>query len=143
MGTNCPPSLLTYFFILTKVIFRRHNKKWPCMHRKLARSFNLCFRYVNDLMVVSNKKFWEYVKDIYSSQLNVERTNQSHNLASYLDLTFTIQKDGRLSTKPYDKRDDFDFHIVNFPFLPSNIPFGPNYGVYITQLIRYCCSCCS
>ena len=42
----------------------------------------------------------------------------------------------------YDKRDDFDFHIVNFPFLSSNIPSGPSYGVYILQLIRYarCCS---
>ena len=38
--------------------------------------------------------------------------------------------------------DDFDVHIVNFPFLASNIPSGPSYGVYISQLIRYerCCS---
>ena len=44
----------------------------------------------------------------------------------------------------YDKFDDFDFHIVNFPFLSSNIPAGPDpaYRVYILQLIRYarCCS---
>ena len=38
--------------------------------------------------------------------------------------------------------DDFDFHIVNFPFLSNNIPSGPFYGAYIWQLIRYarCCS---
>ena len=41
-----------------------------------------------------------------------------------------------------DKRDDFDFHIVNFPYLSSNIPSGPSYGVYISQLIRYA-GCCS
>ena len=48
---------------------------------------------------------------------------------------------GKLSTRLYDKRDDFDFHIVNFPFLSSNIPSSPSYGVYISQLIRYarCC----
>ena len=46
---------------------------------------------------------------------NVEKTNQSDNLASYLDLTFTIEKDGKFSTKLYDKRNDFDFHIVSFP----------------------------
>ena len=42
----------------------------------------------------------------------------------------------------YDKRNDFDFHIVNFPFLSSNIPSDPSYGVYISQLIGYarCCS---
>ena len=42
-----------------------------------------------------------------------------------------------LSTRLYDKRDDFDFHIVNFPYLSSNRPSGPSYGVYISQLIRY------
>ena len=58
--------------------------------------------------------------------LNAEKTNQPDNLASYLDLTFTIEKDGKLSAKLYHKRDDFDFHIVNFPFLSSNIPSGPS-----------------
>ena len=59
-----------------------------------------------------------------------------------LDLTFIIDSGGKLSTRLYDKRDDFDFHIVNFPFLSSNIPSGPSYGVYISQLLRYarCCS---
>ena len=78
---------------------------------------------------------------IYPSQFNLEKANQSDNLASYLDLTFTIEKDGKLSTKLHDKRDDFDFNIVNFPFLLSNIS-GPSYGDYISQLIRYarCCS---
>ena len=37
----------------------------------------------------------------------------------------------------YDKRDDFDFDIVNFPFLDGNIPRAPSYGVYISQLIRF------
>ena len=53
-----------------------------------------------------------------------------------------LDSGGKLSTRLYDKRDDFDFHIVNFPYLSSNIPSGPSYGVYISQLIRYarCCS---
>ena len=109
--------------------------------RKLARSFNPCIQYIDDLIVFSNKKFWEYVKEIYPSQLNVEKTNQSDNMASYLDLTFTIEKDGKLSTKLYEKRDNFDFNIVNFSFLSSNIPSGPSYGIYISQLIRYARFC--
>ena len=36
----------------------------------------------------------------------------------------------------YDKRDDFDFDIVNFPFLDRDIPRSTYYGVYISQLIR-------
>ena len=37
----------------------------------------------------------------------------------------------------YDKCDDFDFLIVNFPYLSSNIPEFPAYGVFVSQLIRY------
>ena len=79
---------------------------------------------------------------VYPFQLNAEKINQSDNLSSYRDLIFTIEKDGKLSTKLYDKRDDFDFHIVNFLFLSSNIRSGPSYGVYISQLVRHarCCS---
>ena len=36
----------------------------------------------------------------------------------------------------YDKREDFDFEIVNFPFLYSDVPRSTSYGVYISQLIR-------
>ena len=52
-----------------------------------------------------------------------------------------IDSGGKLSTRLYDKRDDFDFHIVNFPFLSSNMPPGPYYSAYILQLIRYA-GCC-
>ena len=112
------------------------------LHRRLARSFNLCYRYIDDLIVFNNKKFLDYLKEIYPSQLTVEKANKSDHLADYLDLTFIIDSGGKLSTRLYDKRDDFDFHIVNFPYLSSNIPSGPSYGVYISQLIRYarCCS---
>ena len=106
-------------------------------HRRLARSFNLCYRYIDDLIVFNNKKFLDYLKEIYPSQLTVEKANKSDHLADYLDLTFMIDSGGKLSTRLYDKRDDFDFHIVNFPYLSSNIPSGPSYGVYISQLIRY------
>ena len=48
-----------------------------------------------------------------------------------------------LHTSIYDKRDDFNFHITNFPFLSSNIPSSPAYGVFISQLIRYARACSS
>ena len=41
------------------------------------------------------------------------------------------------TSKHYDKRDDFNFSIVNFPFQCSNIPAAPAYGVYVSQLIHY------
>ena len=42
-----------------------------------------------------------------------------------------------VSTKIYDKRDDFDFEIVNFPYLDGDVPRSTSYGVYISQLIRF------
>ena len=76
------------------------------------------------MIVFSNKKFLDYLKEIYPSQLTVEKANKSDQLADYLDLTFIIDSGGKLSTRLYNKRDDFDFRIVNFPFLSSNIPSG-------------------
>ena len=62
---------------------------------------------------------------------------------SYLDLLLSIESEGQLRTSLYDKRDDFNFHITNFPFLSSNIPSSPAYGVFISQLIRYVRACSS
>jgi hypothetical protein len=47
----------------------------------------------------------------------------------------------KLTTQLYDKRDDFNFSIVNFLYLYSNILALPAYGVYISQLIRYARAC--
>ena len=59
----------------------------------------------------------------------------------YIPLNLTrllsIGMDGQLHTSLYDKRDDFNFHITNFPFLCSNTPSSPAYGVFTSQLIRY------
>ena len=60
----------------------------------------------------------------------------SDTKASFLDLHLSIS-DGFVQTKIYDKRDDFDFDIVNFPFLDGDVPRSTSYGVYISQLIRF------
>ena len=135
--TNCAPLLADLFLYSYESEFLDNMIRGG--HRKLARSFNLCYRYIDDLIVFNNKKFG---KEIHPSQLTVEKANTSDDLQNYLDLTFIIEGNNRLYTKLYDKRDDFDFHIVNFPFLSSNIPSGPSYGVYISQLVKYarCCS---
>ena len=54
----------------------------------------------------------------------------------FLDLNLSIHND-TVFTKIYDKRDDFDFDIVNFPFLDDDVPRRPSYGVYISQLILF------
>jgi hypothetical protein len=69
--------------------------------------------------------------------MQVKETTDTASSASSLDLCLEFDDSGQLSTKTYDKRDDFNFKIINFPNMCSNISASPAYGVYISQLIRY------
>ena len=103
----------------------------------MAKSFNFTYRYIDDVFSLNNHKFSDYVYDIYPVELEIKETTDDQYHSSFLDLLLEIDKDRRLRVKIYDKRDDFNFDIVNFPFLCGNIPQSPSYGVYISQLIRY------
>ena len=76
------------------------------------------------------------VSQIYPSELQLYKANTSDTKAAFLDLQLSISDD-IVSTKIYDKRDDFDFEIVNFPFLDGDVPCSTSYGVYISQLTRF------
>ena len=73
---------------------------------------------------------------IYPSELQLEKANVSDTEALFLDLHISITDDF-VKTKIYDKRDDFDLYIVNFPFLDGDDPSSASYGVYISQLILF------
>ena len=110
--------------------------------RKLARKFNLSYCYIDGLISFNNKRFKEFISDIYPKELTISETTESTSIASYLDLLFIQDKSNNITTKLYDKRGAFGFHIVNFPFMSSNIPSASAYGGYASQLIHYarCCS---
>ena len=63
-----------------------------------------------------------FISDIYTKELTISETTESTSIASYIDLLFIRDKSNNITTKLYDKRDTFGFHIVNFPFMSSNIP---------------------
>ena len=90
------------------------------------------------MLSINNHNFHNYVHLIYPEELDIKDTTASDRSASYLDILLNID---RLTTTLYDKRDDFNFAIVTFPFLCSNIPLSPAYGVYISQLIRDARAC--
>ena len=81
------------------------------------------------------------VSQIYPPELQLNKANTSDTEAPFLDLHLSISN-GFVSPKIYDKRDDFDFDIVNFPFLDGDVPRRPSYGVYISQLIKFARVCC-
>ena len=76
------------------------------------------------------------VNRIHPPELQLNKANTSDTEAPFLDLHLSISN-GFVSSKIYDKRDDFDFDIVNFPFLDGDVPRSTSYGVYISQLIRF------
>ena len=74
------------------------------------------------------------VNGIYPSELQLNKANVilRPHFWIYIYLYRMV-----LSDKIYDKRDDFDFDIVNFPFVDGDVPHSTSYGVYISQLIRF------
>ena len=139
MGTNCAPLLADLFLYSYEAEFVQSLVKQG--NRTLAKMFNLTFRYIDDVLSLNNKLFSDFLHRIYPSELQIKDTTDTLNSASYLDLHLEHNVNGTLSIRIYDKRDDFDFQIVNFPYLCSNIPCSPAYGVFISQLIRYSRAC--
>ena len=77
---------------------------------------------------------------LYCLSIPRKKDDISDTEAPFLDLNRFVSN-GFVSSKIYDKRDDFDFDIVNFPFLDGDIPRRASYGVYISQLIRFARVC--
>ena len=92
----------------------------------------------DDILNINNVYFDNMVSQIYPSELQLNKVNTSDTKATFLDLHLSISND-IVYTKIYDKRDDFDFEIVNFPFLDGDVLRSTSYGVYtcISQLIRF------
>ena len=99
-------------------------------------AFNTTCRYLDDILNINNVYFDNMVSQIYPSALKLNKANASDTEAAFLDLHLSISND-IVTTKIYDKREDFDFEIVNFPFLNGDVPRSTSYGVYISQLIRF------
>ena len=92
-----------------------------------------------------NKKFmFSTTKYLYFQELTISETTctESTKVASYLDLLlFTRDENNNITTKLYDKRDTFGFHIMNFPFMSSHIPSAPAaYNVIYASRYARCCS---
>ena len=103
---------------------------------QLARKFNLCSRYIDDLFVGNFPNFQEHIYKIYPRELAVNLASNNTRDIAYLDLRIKIE-DASLDFSIYDKRDDFNFEIINFPYIESCIPKKSALGVFYSQLIRY------
>ena len=101
----------------------------------LIDKFNDTSRYL-DIFTIDNPIFAEHIPDIYPRELQLNKANTSDKETSFLDLNIKIIGNN-IHTSVYDKRDNFEFPIVNFPWLSGDVPRLPSYGIYISQLIRF------
>ena len=99
-------------------------------------AFDTTSRYLDDILNINNVYFGNMVSQIYSSELQLKKANTSDKEAAFFNLHLSISND-IVSTKMYDKCDDFDFEIVNFPFLDVDVTRSTSYGGYISELICF------
>ena len=76
-------------------------------------AFNNTSRYLDDILYINNAYFDNMVSQMYPLELQLNKANTSDTTAAFLDLQLSISNE-IVSTNIYDKRDDFDFNIVNF-----------------------------
>ena len=132
MGTDCAPQLANLFLFYYEYSYMKNLIR---SNLGVAKRFNYTVRYIDDLLTLNNSMFDEEILNIYPPELTLKKTTESVTKVSYLDISISICN-GRYSTEVYDKRDSFNFDIINFPHMCSNIPAKPTYGVYVSQIIR-------
>ena len=98
-------------------------------------------RYLDDIFTIDNPEFEKHIPDIYPAELQLNKANTSDKETSFLDLDIQVIGSD-IHTSVYDKRDDFGFPILNFPWLSGDAPRLPSCGIYISQLVRFarCCT---
>ena len=134
MGTNCAPLVADLFSFCYENDFVTSLS--DVKQAEIIEAFKSTSRYLDDLLNIDNPYFEGMVNQIYPPELHLNKANTSDTEAPFLDLHLSISN-GFVSSETYDKRDDFGFDIVNFPFLDGDVPRSTSYVIYISQLIRF------
>ena len=119
MGTNCAPLIDLFLYSYERDFMSDLHKS---KHYDLIDMFNDTSRYLDNIFTVN-------------------KANTSDKETSFWDLNIKVI-DSDIHTSVYDKRNDFGFPIVNFPWLRGDVPRLPSYSIYISQLVRFarCCT---
>ena len=136
MGTNCAPYLANIFLHIYEYeyLVKLVQQGDIITARKLAQTF----RYQDDCVSFNDDgAFKNHYKYIYPPEMVLKSTNISKATCTFLDLRVSMFR-GRFRYKSYDKRDEFNFSIASYPHLDGNIPYSTSYGVYTSQLVRFC-----
>ena len=136
MGTNCPPFLANIFLhqyeydYLVKLVERNDVET--------ARMLSHTYRYQDDCIAINVKgTFGDHYFNIYPPEMTLENSNISKAVCTFLDMRLSVFR-GQFRYCSYGKRNEFGYHICNYPNLHGNIPYKQAYGVYMAQIIRFC-----
>ena len=131
MSTNCAPLVADLFLFCYERDFMTSLS--DVKQAEIIEAFKSTSRYLDDLLNIDNPYFECMVNRIYPPELQLNKANTSDTEAPFLDLHLSISN-GFVSSKIYDKRDDFDLDIVNFPFLDGEFPVLPITGFIFLNL---------
>ena len=134
MGTNCAPLVADLFLFCYERDFMMSLS--DDKQADVIDAFNTTSRYLDDILNINNVYFDNMVGQIYPSEIQLGGASASDAEATFLDLRLSVSG-GIVSAVVCGGRDDFDFEIVNFPFLVGDVPCSTSYGVYVSQLIRF------
>ena len=131
MGTICAP-------LVTNLFLFRYERDFMMSLSDDKQSdiidvFNTTSRYLDNILNINNVYFDNMLSHMYPLELQLNKADTSDTETTFLDLHLSTSYD-IVSTKIYDKRDGFDFEIVNFPFLGGDVPRSISYEVYSVYL---------
>ena len=137
MGTNCAPLVADLFLFCYERDFMLSLSDKN--QADIIEAFNSTSRYLDDLLNIDNPYFEQMVGQIYPTELQLNKANSSDTEAPFLDLNLSITN-GIVSSKIYGKRDDFNFEIVNFPFLDVFLALLPIVYIFLSLFVLLECA---
>lgn len=129
-GGNACPMIADLTLTAMEFLFLRSST-----NLQRSRIISNAFRYIDDLLIVAKPEAEELLKEIYSSELTINRTNTLYDKCDFLDLT--IKRSAKFTFSIYNKTDDYNFKVIRFIFRDSNVCSDMGYKVFQSQVIRY------
>ena len=137
MGTNSAPYMANIY--LAHYEYKYIKKLERSNKSKELRLLKNIFRFQDNLLVLNDDGYFNTIfKDVYPVEMVLKKTNLSPQKVNFLDVTVSIYR-GKFRYECYDKRNDFNFNVISFPFMSGNLPQSLH-GLFISQLLRYCCT---
>ena len=136
MGTNSAPQIANIYLHVYEFLYISNLVELGD-DESLEKLSNI-FRYQDDLISFNDLGLLENIlQDIYPREMIVNKTNISPCKCNYLDMTISIYR-GKFVVKLFDKRKDYQFNVISYPFLDGNVPLDRSHGIFMSQLIRIC-----